>query len=66
MDHVLNHDYVKEISIGNGCIHVDLSSGLRLSGPLRCNDEVTVMPDRPRKMIISGHEGMSGEACWGR
>jgi hypothetical protein len=63
MDHELKQDdFVKEISIGNGCIYVDLLSGLRLSGPLRGSEEAAPKSDRPRKMIVSGHEGMVGEA----
>jgi hypothetical protein len=63
MDHALNQDdFVREISIGDGCIHVDLSSGLRLSGPLRGIDAELPKSDRPRRMIVSGHEGMVGEA----
>ncbi|SFD01463.1 hypothetical protein [Massilia yuzhufengensis] len=63
MDQALHQDaYVKEISIGNGCIHVELFSGLCLSGPLRGREEAAPKTDRPRKMIVSGHEGMVGEA----
>ena len=59
--HMKFDDMVKEISIGNGCLHVDLSNGLRLSGPLGSNDDISRAVQRPRRMIISGHEGMSSQ-----
>jgi hypothetical protein len=55
-------DMVKEISIGNGCLHVDLSNGLRLSGPLGSNDDVTRASQRPRRMMVSGHEAINSQA----
>lgn len=52
---------VKEISIGDGCIYVDLLSGLRLSGPLVSAEQVS--DARPaRRMIVSGHEGIVEQA----
>ncbi|MGX9217531.1 hypothetical protein ACWV27_03835 [Massilia varians] len=59
-----NDDKVKEISIGNGCIQIDLLSGLRLSGPLLSNDEVTRVSARPRRMMVSGHEAISGQMAF--
>ena len=54
-----NDAKVKEISIGDGCIMIDLSSGLRLSGPLLSDDGASRSPARPRRMIVSGHDAMS-------
>jgi len=59
-----NDDKVKEISIGNGCIQIDLLSGLRLSGPLLSNDEVSRASTRPRRMIVSGHEAVSNQMAF--
>lgn len=60
-----NDDKVKEISIGDGCIQIDLLSGLRLSGPLLSNDEATRAPARPpRRMMVSGHEAVSGQMAF--
>lgn len=59
-----NDDKVKEISTGNGCIQIDLLSGLRLSGPLLANDEVVRTSERPRRMIVSGHDAMSGQMAF--
>jgi hypothetical protein len=54
---------VKEISIGDGCIYVDLLSGLRLSGPLLSEDQMSGARKRPpRRMIVSGHEGIVEQA----
>lgn len=55
-------DMVKEISIDNGCLHVELLNGLRLSGPLGSIDDLTRASQRPRRMIVSGHEAMSSQA----
>lgn len=58
MDLEQKHDNkVREISIGNGCIHVDLLSGLRLSGPLMSDDEFRSLTSK-RRMIVSGSEAM--------
>ena len=59
-----NDDKVKEISIGNGCIQIDLLSGLRLSGPLLSNDEVVRTSARPRRMMVSGHEAVAGQMAF--
>lgn len=59
-----NDDKVKEISIGDGCIQIDLLSGLRLSGPLLSNDEVVRTSARPRRMMVSGHEAVSGQMAF--
>ncbi|KFC73545.1 MULTISPECIES: hypothetical protein [Massilia] len=59
-----NDDKVKEISIGNGCIQIDLLSGLRLSGPLLSNDEVARTSARPRRMMVSGHEAISSQMAF--
>lgn len=60
-----NDDKVKEISIGNGCIQIDLLSGLRLSGPLLSNDEATGVSARPpRRMMVSGHEAVAGQMAF--
>jgi hypothetical protein len=65
MDVELKHDgKVKEISIDNGCIQIHLLSGLRLSGPLLSNDEVIQASARPRRMMVSGHEAMSGQMAF--
>ncbi|MEW6763944.1 MAG: hypothetical protein AB1437_24260 [Pseudomonadota bacterium] len=60
--HLKFDDMVKEISIGNGCLHVDLSNGLRLSGPLGSNDDVNRASQRPRRMMVSGHEAINSQA----
>jgi hypothetical protein len=55
-------DKVKEISIGNGCLNIDLLSGLRLSGPLVSNDDAVRASGRLRRMMVSGHESMTSQA----
>lgn len=61
----LNNDKkVKEITLGDDCIYIDLFGGLRLSGPLAPADKnAKQQPDRkPRRMIVSGHEAIYDEA----
>lgn len=60
-----NDDKVKEISIGNGCIQIDLLSGLRLSGPLLSNDDVRRASPHPRRMMVSGHEAIGQHLAFG-
>ena len=60
--HMKFDDMVKEISIGNGCLHVDLSNGLRLSGPFGSNDDINRAVQRPRRMMVSGHEAINSQA----
>jgi hypothetical protein len=60
--HLKFDDMVKEISIGNGCLHVDLSNGLRLSGPLGSKDDITRASKSPRRMMASGHEAINSQA----
>lgn len=59
-----NDDKVKEIIIGDGCIMIDLLSGLRLSGPLLSNAETSRATARPRRMMVSGHESMSNPTAF--
>jgi len=61
----LNNDKkVKEITLGEDCIYIDLFGGLRLSGPLAPVAKITdQQPERkPRRMIVSGHEAIYDEA----
>lgn len=60
MDLAQQHeDNVKEISIADGCLYVDLLSGLRLSGPLMSDTDLDRAVARNPRMIVSGHEAMS-------
>jgi len=52
-------DKVKEITISDGCLYVDLLSGLRLSGPLMSEDDMDRAIARNPRMIVSGHDAMS-------
>ena len=54
-------DKVREISISDGCLFVDLLSGLRLSGPLMSDDEFSKLARNPR-MIVSGSDAMGAGA----
>ena len=56
----LNSDKkVKAITLGDDCIYIDLTDGLRLSGPLA---SLQPKPDaeqrKPRRLIVSGHEAV--------
>ena len=53
---------VKEITLGDDCIYIDLFGGLRLSGPLAPAGEKDAKPAMPRRMIVSGHEAIYDEA----
>jgi len=60
-----NDKKVKEITMGDDCIYIDLFGGLRLSGPLIASDTKTDAKGadrKPRRMIVSGHEGIYDEA----
>lgn len=58
-----NDKKVKEITLGDDCIYIDLIGGLRLSGPLAPADKNAKQPERkPRRMIVSGHEAIYDEA----
>lgn len=56
----LNSDKkVKEITLGEDCIYIDLFDGLRLSGPLAPRQQAQQTQERrPRRMIVSGHEAV--------
>lgn len=60
----LKHDKkVKEITLGDDCIYIDLFGGLRLSGPMAPVEKKADQPERkPRRMIVSGHEAIYDEA----
>lgn len=54
---------VKEISVGDGCIYVDLLCGLRLMGPLLSAEEISKAAHAPkRKMMVTGHEAIVEQA----
>ncbi|OON59765.1 hypothetical protein B0920_21010 [Massilia sp. KIM] len=54
---------VKEISDLDGCICIDLLSGLRLMGPMLSDDELAAVSKKPkRRMIVSGHEAIVEQA----
>lgn len=58
----LKHDKkVKEITLGEDCIYIDLIGGLRLSGPLAPAEEKQA-ERKPRRMIVSGHEAIYEDA----
>jgi len=60
-----NDKKVKEITLGEDCIYIDLFGGLRLSGPLIASDakaDAKGADRKPRRMILSGHEGIYDEA----
>jgi hypothetical protein len=56
-----HNDKVREVSISDGCLFVELLSGLRLSGPLMSDDEFRKLASNPR-MIVSGSEALGGGA----
>lgn len=63
MPELKNDKKVKEITLGDDCIYIDLIGGLRLSGPLAPVDKNAKQPERkPRRMIVSGHEAIYDEA----
>lgn len=51
--------FVKAIILGDDGIHIDLSDGLRLSGPLAVLAPSPAAPARSkRRMLVSGHEAV--------
>lgn len=54
---------VKEISVGDGCIYVDVLCGLRLSGPLLSAEQMSAARKGPaRKWMVTGHEAIVEQA----
>ncbi|WP_020653691.1 hypothetical protein [Massilia niastensis] len=54
---------VKEISVGNGCLYVDLLCGLRLIAPLLSAEELSKARRAPaRRMMVTGHEAIVEQA----
>ncbi len=62
----LKEEKVKEVSVGNGCLYVDLLCGLRLSGPLPSAEDLRAACKAAakggRRLMVTGHEALVEEA----
>jgi hypothetical protein len=63
-----HEEKVKEISVGDGYLYVDLLCGLRLSAPLLSAEELNAVRNAQgpgRKMMVTGHEALVEQAIAG-